>query len=171
MVFGLRVGCVFDGVQFLPGGRTVLVEGGTIRGIEPYGFREPDGCPVTTYDGTLLPGLVDTHVHLVGDGSMGALDKVAGYSADELDAVLSTSLAEQAAAGVTTVRDLGDIGVRRRHPSRIRRADASPDRRSGPAADGAGRPLPLPRRGGVGRGGDPRRRRRARASAASTSSR
>ena len=110
MVFGLRVGRVFDGERFLPGGRTVLVEGGTIRGIEPHGFREPDGCPVTTYDGTLLPGLVDTHVHLVGDGSMGALDKVAGYSADELDAVLSTSLAEQAAAGVTTVRDLGDIG-------------------------------------------------------------
>jgi imidazolonepropionase-like amidohydrolase len=109
-VFAIRATQTFDGERFLPGGgATVLVDDGTILGVEPVGFPVPDGCPLTSYDGTLLPGLVDTHAHLTCDGSVGALDKVAGYSPDELQAVIAASLAEQVAAGVTTVRDLGDV--------------------------------------------------------------
>jgi imidazolonepropionase-like amidohydrolase len=59
-------------------------------------------------DATLLPGLIDMHVHLCGDSEMGALDRVAGYRDDELDEVIERGLHAQLAAGVTTVRDLGD---------------------------------------------------------------
>jgi imidazolonepropionase-like amidohydrolase len=40
---------------------------------------------------------------------VGALDRVPGLSDDELDAVIIEGLRRQLAAGVTTVRDLGDL--------------------------------------------------------------
>jgi hypothetical protein len=54
-------------------------------------------------------GLIDTHVHLVADSEVGALDRVPGLGDDELDAVITERLRRQLAAGVTTVRDLGDL--------------------------------------------------------------
>ncbi|MFB9763962.1 amidohydrolase family protein [Nocardioides kongjuensis] len=102
----------FDGHRFLPGGATVLVEGERIVGVEPADFAVPHDCPVTAYDATLLPGLVDAHVHLVSDGSVGALERVGVQDDDAIDAQVARSLAAQAAAGVTTVRDLGDRGYR-----------------------------------------------------------
>ena len=56
----------------------------------------------------MLPGLIDTHVHLVADSGFGALDRIAGLPTDEIDAVITEGLRRQLAAGVTTVRDLGD---------------------------------------------------------------
>jgi imidazolonepropionase-like amidohydrolase len=108
-VFALRVWRVFDGDRFLPGGATVLVEGTRIVGVEPVACDVPEGCELLEYaDSTLLPGLIDTHSHLVCDGEPGALDRVAGYTDDQVEAVMARSLAAQLAAGVTTVRDLGD---------------------------------------------------------------
>jgi imidazolonepropionase-like amidohydrolase len=67
----------------------------------------------------VLPRLIDTHVHLVGNSEVMALERVAGYSLEEIDTVISESLRRQLAAGVTTVRDLGD-----RHFSVVERRDA-----------------------------------------------
>jgi hypothetical protein len=58
---------------------------------------------------TVLPGLIDTHVHLVAGSGVGALDRVPGLGDDELDTVITEGLRRQLAAGVTTVRDLGDL--------------------------------------------------------------
>lgn len=63
---------------------------------------------MTGHAGTLLPGLIDAHAHLVTDSGDSALDRVAGFSAQEIDEVVSRALSDQLAAGVTTVRDLGD---------------------------------------------------------------
>ena len=104
----MRAPRCFDGDAFRAGGATVLVDGAGIVGVEPYGFEVPSGCEVTSYDGTLLPGLVDMHVHLVTDSGTEALSRVAGYTEEEIDAVVTESLRRQLAAGVTTVRDLGD---------------------------------------------------------------
>ncbi|HWJ83361.1 MAG TPA: amidohydrolase family protein [Nocardioides sp.] len=108
----LRAPVAFDGTRFLADGATVLVEDGTIVGVEPAAYDVPADCPVTTYDGTLLPGLVDAHVHLVSDGGPGSLERAGTLSAEEVDDQIRRSLAAQAAAGVTTVRDLGDVGYR-----------------------------------------------------------
>lgn len=111
-MFALRAPHAFDGSGFLPGGATVLVEGERIVGVEPRDFPVPDGCEVTSYDGTLMPGLVDAHVHLVSDGGVGALERVGSLTRAEIDAEIERSLAAQVAHGVTTVRDLGDRDYR-----------------------------------------------------------
>jgi imidazolonepropionase-like amidohydrolase len=107
-VYAVRAPQVFDGERFLEGGATVLVDGSTVVGVEEHGFVVPSDCPVTSYAGTLLPGLIDTHVHLVTDSGPMALDRVAGYSEEEIDDVVTEALARSLASGVTTVRDLGD---------------------------------------------------------------
>jgi imidazolonepropionase-like amidohydrolase len=108
----LRAPVAFDGTRFIPGGAMVLVDSDTIVGVEPYDYPAPVAWPVTTYDGTLLPGLVDTHVHLVSDAGVGSLARSGGMSDDEVDQVIAQSMRQQAAAGVTTVRDLGDVNYR-----------------------------------------------------------
>ena len=129
-MFAWRAPHAFDGSRFLPGGATVLVEGERIVGVEPGDFAVPDGCEVTSYDGTVMPGLVDAHVHLVSDGGIGALERVGGQSPDEIDAEIERSLETQAAHGVTTVLDLGDRDYR----SRAVRARAAPGAPPVPAA-------------------------------------
>jgi imidazolonepropionase-like amidohydrolase len=83
---------------------------------------------VTSYDGTLLPGLIEAHTHLVTDSGVSALDRVGGYSDQEIDEVITRALRDQLAAGVTAVRDLGD-----RHFCVVQRRDEQP-------ATGAGEP-------------------------------
>jgi imidazolonepropionase-like amidohydrolase len=58
--------------------------------------------------GTVLPGLVDAHVHLCADGTDGTLDRIGEPGTDAMMAVIEDSLRRHLAAGVTTVRDLGD---------------------------------------------------------------
>jgi imidazolonepropionase-like amidohydrolase len=57
--------------------------------------------------GTVLPGLVDAHVHLCADGTDGTLDRIGEPGKDAMMAVIEESLRRHLAAGVTTVRDLG----------------------------------------------------------------
>jgi imidazolonepropionase-like amidohydrolase len=105
----LRSARPFDGERFLHGPAAVVVQDGTIVGVEAGRPDPPADAEVFDLgDVTVLPGLLDTHVHLVGDSEWGALDRVAGYSAEELSRVVEESLRRQLAAGVTTVRDLGD---------------------------------------------------------------
>lgn len=100
---------MFDGVEYSGGDAVVLVEGGRVAAVLPSGSAVPAGCEVVRYEGaTLLPGLIDGHVHLCCDSGPGALDRIPSFSDDELIAVIEKSLADQLAAGVTSVRDLGD---------------------------------------------------------------
>jgi len=106
----------FDGERFLPDGATVLVEGDRVVGVESAAFRPPDDVPVSEVDGTLLPGLVDCHVHLVASGAFpgtpGSLEWAGTAESAAVDEVVTDSLRAQVAAGVTSVRDLGDASYR-----------------------------------------------------------
>jgi imidazolonepropionase-like amidohydrolase len=98
---------VYDGTRFLGPG-TVLVEGESIVGVEAGHPDLPVGTLVTSYGGTLLPGLFDCHVHLVATSLVGSLEQTGQLTDEELDDRIRGSLAAELAGGVTTVRDLGD---------------------------------------------------------------
>jgi len=108
-MFGIRAGGAFDGERVVPGGALVLVDDGRIAGVEPGGAPAPEDSEVLEVPGgTVLPGLVDAHVHLCADGTDGTLDRIGEPSQDAMMAVIEQSLRRHLAAGVTTVRDLGD---------------------------------------------------------------
>lgn len=114
--WALRAERAFDGERFLTDGATVVVEGDRIVGVEATGRAVPDDVPVTEVAGTLLPGLVDSHVHLVSAGAFpgtpGSLEWAGTAGPAAVDGVVTDSLRAQVAAGVTTVRDLGDVDYR-----------------------------------------------------------
>jgi len=116
----IRAAVAYDGERFLDGGATVFVADGTIAGVESVGCDLPEDCPVVEHAGTLLPGLFDCHTHLVSDASIGSLERSGTLDDDALDEMITQSLRQQAEGGVTTVRDLGDVGFRtlwhRDHP-------------------------------------------------------
>lgn len=108
-MIAIRARRVFDGERIVPTAETVLVEGGRIVDVQSCGMPLPEACEVVAFpDATLLPGLIDTHVHLCGDSGLGALDRLPTFSDEEMTAVIEESLRAHLACGVTTVRDLGD---------------------------------------------------------------
>jgi imidazolonepropionase-like amidohydrolase len=107
-MWGLRADRVFDGERLLPGGALVLIDGASIVGVEPGRAEAPSECEVHEVAGTLLPGLIDTHIHLCGDSEAGALDRLVDYDDAELPGIIESGLRRHLRAGVTTVRDLGD---------------------------------------------------------------
>jgi len=85
----------------------IEVEDGRIVAVEPAaaGGGEPD---VDLGDATLLPGLVDVHLHLALDASPNPVEHL--MADDDATLLLRMRAAAQRAlsVGVTTVRDLGD---------------------------------------------------------------
>jgi imidazolonepropionase-like amidohydrolase len=107
----LRAAWLFDGISstLIPD-PVVVIDGSAILAVTSGG-NAPEGAAVTDLAGaTLLPGLVDTHVHLAFDASA---DPVGGLARRE-DAEVVEAMADAGRAalrgGVTTVRDLGDRG-------------------------------------------------------------
>jgi len=152
-VRGYRAEIAFDGDHALPDGALVLVEGGVIVGIEPAGFPPPDGCQVVAHP-AMLPGLIDSHVHLCADSGPAALEQLPDLSAEHLRDIIATAERQNLHAGVTAVRDLGDLDWA--VVDRPRRAD-------GPTVVAAGPPLTSPgghcwNMGGEGTGVDALRR-------------
>lgn len=89
------------------GESTIIVENGLIMAIED-GFVTPEGATVVDLsDKTVLPGLIDSHVHLLFEFSPSVrLDQVTKTDADRaLDGALFARRTLD--AGFTTVRDVG----------------------------------------------------------------
>jgi imidazolonepropionase-like amidohydrolase len=87
----------------------VLTDNGRIVGVQSALAPLPDSCALAEFPGaTMLPGLIDTHVHLGGDSCDGALERLPDYRDGKLAEVIETALRRHLAAGVMTVRDLGD---------------------------------------------------------------
>jgi imidazolonepropionase-like amidohydrolase len=139
----IRAPHAFDGERARPGGASVFVEDGLIAGVEPADAPVPEGWRlVDVPDATLLPGLFDMHSHLGCDSHDGALDRMASDDDARLDEVIDDSLRRQLAAGVTTVRDLGD-----RNWSVVRRRDlarTAEDPTPAPTIVASGPPITTP---------------------------
>jgi len=108
-MLAIRAKQIFDGRKVAAGAGVVFVDNGRIVGVEPATANIPRGCRVLDRPtATVLPGLVDAHVHLLADSGPGALDRLADYSDDHCDRVIEQTLQVTLFSGVTTVRDLGD---------------------------------------------------------------
>jgi imidazolonepropionase-like amidohydrolase len=82
----IRCSRVFTGEQFGEGPATVLLDQEKIVGVETGHVELDESWQVAEYPtATVLPGLIDTHVHLVTDSEVGALDRVPGLGDDELE--------------------------------------------------------------------------------------
>jgi imidazolonepropionase-like amidohydrolase len=104
----IRATHAFDGTRFLAGGATVFLDRDRIVGVESGRGDVPDRVELTEYAGTVLPGLIDCHTHLVADATFVGLERAGAMSDEAIDAVITSSPRAHAVAGVTTVRDLGD---------------------------------------------------------------
>ena len=97
----------------------VLIDGTRIVAAGPAGpLRASAGTEVIDLgDVTILPGLIDTHVHLGFDGGTGPVARMRAETDTEQLILMLHSARELVRAGVTTARDLGarsflDVAVR-----------------------------------------------------------
>src|SRR3712207_5234834 len=108
--FLLRNVTVVDGTGSAPvPGQAVVVEGRRIAWMGPEGSA-PSTAPESVVDGggrTVLPGLINCHVHLTADGAPDLFAQVAGDTVPRATLRAAQSAVETLQSGVTTVRDCG----------------------------------------------------------------
>jgi len=125
-MLALRAAPLFDGwSDKLLERPLVLIENGRITAIEYGDLDAPQGAEfVDLGEATLLPGLIDTHVHLGFDASTAPVAHLRTATDDALLEQMRANAATAPAAGITTVRDLGDqarhVLGRGRRPDRSR---------------------------------------------------
>src|SRR2546421_4615668 len=136
--WGLRAARLFDGEVFHAGAPLVVVSGGRISGVDLAAGGVSAGLPIVDLgDVTLLPGLIDAHVHLAFDP---AGDAVTQMQADPDEVLLQRMHRHAQAAlraGITTVRDLGD----RSYLASVLRERCRADPQAGPEILLAGPPI------------------------------
>ncbi|GAA5131306.1 amidohydrolase family protein [Pseudonocardia adelaidensis] len=107
----VRAAALFDGAASL-GEPVVLISDGCVVDVAcgPRASVPADAELVELPGATLLPGLVDTHVHLAFDAGRDPVGALVARADDALLATMADAARAQLRAGVTTVRDLGDRG-------------------------------------------------------------
>jgi imidazolonepropionase-like amidohydrolase len=139
----LRAAALFDGVSStLMAEPSVVIADGAITAIHGPAEPSPAGASIIDLPGlTLMPGLVDTHLHLCFDATGDPIGHLAQADDDMLRQQMAEAARRALHAGVTTVRDLGDRGylaldLRNRDPA----SDADPL----PTIVAAGPPITTP---------------------------
>jgi imidazolonepropionase-like amidohydrolase len=108
----LRAAALFDGISpALTARPSVVVADGVIAAVDgPAGPLPADAHVVDLPGLTLMPGLVDAHLHLCFDASNDPVGHLAGTGDDLLREQMAGAARRALRAGVTTLRDLGDRG-------------------------------------------------------------
>jgi imidazolonepropionase-like amidohydrolase len=110
-MLAIRAARLFDGEEVVPLDRpTLIVSDRHIADVRPAGDLPPGTELVDLGDATILPGLVDAHTHLAFDASADVVGRLAAASDDEVLDGMRAAARTALAAGITTVRDLGDRG-------------------------------------------------------------
>jgi len=118
----VKAGTLVDGTGAPPRrGAQITIRDGRIVEVGPIGDAPSDAQVIDASSQTVVPGLIDCHVNLVFSGDADPLADV--LADDDATLLLRASMAARTAlaAGVTTVRDLGD---RRATARRLRDAVA-----------------------------------------------
>jgi imidazolonepropionase-like amidohydrolase len=90
----------------------VTIADGRVSAIVHAGEPTPDGSPVVDYPGcTILPGLIDAHVHLLFSASDQALGDAIHDSDQTLILRGIANAQDELRCGVTTLRDCGGRGL------------------------------------------------------------
>jgi imidazolonepropionase-like amidohydrolase len=89
---------------------TVLVDDGRIVAVQSGGDAPEEAQTIDLGDVTLLPGLIDSHIHLTFDAGPDPLGWFTAADDGRLRTAAIAAARTALAAGVTTVRDLGDRG-------------------------------------------------------------
>jgi len=104
-------GAVFDGTDMHEPGLGVLVVNGRVEAIAPSAAFEGFAGPVQDTTGaTLLPGLVDAHVHLSFGADDDPDEALGEVSSEALTDRLSLRAGETLRGGVVALRDCGGTG-------------------------------------------------------------
>lgn len=130
---------VFDGRKRLEGRYDVLVSGNRIQALFPHaeGRDYPDYREIPGTGRTLLPGLVDLHVHLTWNGGPDPANDIRREEFPEhLMATVSSAL-RYLPKGITSVRDLGSPGDASLHLDKAIRAG----KLAGPRIFGSGQSI------------------------------
>ncbi len=105
----VRAAWLFDGTSAtLHAQPMVVLDGDRIVAVDHQVDPPADADIVDLAGATLLPGLVDTHVHLAFDATADPVSSLAGRDDEEALAAMTDAARTAAHGGVTTVRDLGD---------------------------------------------------------------
>jgi imidazolonepropionase-like amidohydrolase len=97
--------------EFVADGAVLVRDGGIVAAgprehVEPLA---PEGTSTHSFpDGTVLPGLIDSHAHLAFDASPDPVAALRERTDEELLAGMADRARQLLRTGVTTVRDLGD---------------------------------------------------------------
>jgi imidazolonepropionase-like amidohydrolase len=91
---------------------SVLVREGTIAAVgirdQVHGLASPTAMSLSVPNGTVLPGLIDAHVHLAFDAGPDPVGALRASNDRELLLGMAGRARQLLDSGVTTVRDLGD---------------------------------------------------------------
>jgi imidazolonepropionase-like amidohydrolase len=137
-MLAIRGALLFDGVnaELMPR-PLVLVESGQVVSVQSGGEVPPRARLLDLGQVTLLPGLIDAHLHLAFDAGADPVGRLATAHDEEVLDGMRSAARVALAAGITTVRDLGDrgyLGVRLRE-------ELADDPLAGPHVLAAGPPI------------------------------
>src|SRR5579871_1117667 len=119
-LLALRAARLFDGLSdaTIPHPLVLIEDGRIARVGQQEATPLPDGVQTIDLPGaTLLPGLIDCHVHLIFDGSAEPVPHLLAESDNHALLRMTAHAAAMLSAGITTTRDLGcrshlDLDVR-----------------------------------------------------------
>ncbi|MDF1565620.1 MAG: amidohydrolase family protein [Deltaproteobacteria bacterium] len=88
----------------------IVGDDGRIEALGPLSELKTRGLPEVSGPGTLMPGLIDAHVHLTLSGGLDPRSEILAASPEERQRQAVEAAEAHLDAGVTTVRDLGAPG-------------------------------------------------------------
>ena len=109
----------------------MLIENGRVAGVDTTDAAVPAGTPGLDLGGrTLMPGLVDAHVHVTGFDMPRALKGQEAIAPEVKHHFIAAGLRRMLRMGITTVRDVGAFGDDLLHARRAVRLGAIPGPRT-----------------------------------------